>query len=103
MLLIFLFFLIVISCWFYIVLYGGCSCGNSCIGGGLQYGGQISSLIIMPSLLSSNVGGSVDDGLCSKSFCANTFSNGVGIPTIMVKTRNDVNSIKFKIEINTYI
>ena len=40
-----------------IVVYGGCSCGNSCIGGGgLQYGGQISSLIIMSSLLLSNVG-----------------------------------------------
>ena len=40
-----------------IVVYDVCSFGIPCIGGGgLQYGGQISSLIIMPSLLSSNVG-----------------------------------------------
>ena len=51
------FLLNVIRCGSCIVVYGDCSCGNSCIGGGgLQYGGQISSLIIMSSLLLSNVG-----------------------------------------------
>ena len=88
------FLLIVISWWFCIVVYGDCFCGNSCIGGGgLQYGGQISSLIIIPLLLSSNVGGSGNDVLCSASSCANKFSNAVGIPIIVAKARNGINTL----------
>ncbi len=94
------FFLYVISWWSCIVVVDGdCSYGNSCIGGGgLQYGGQISSLIIMSSL-SSNVGGNGDDGLCFASSCSNTFSNTVGIPEIIANTIKDVWTIKFKNEI----
>ena len=80
------FFLIVISWWSCIVVYGDCSCGNSCIGGGgLQFGGQISSLIIMSSLLSSNVGDGGGDWscLCSAfSPCSKTFSNTIGMAVI---------------------
>ena len=77
--------------------YGGCSCGNSFIGGdGLQYGGQISSLIIIPLLLSSNVGGGDWCCLCFVSFpYANTFSNTVSIPEIIANAIKDVITIEF--------
>jgi hypothetical protein len=86
------------------LFYGGCSYGNSCLGGGgLQYGSQISSLIIVPSLFSSNVGDNGGDSSClcsASSHCANKFSNTDGIPAaIITNTIKDVNTIKFKIEI----
>ena len=94
------FFFIIISWWSCIVVYGDCSCGNSCIGGGgLQYGGQISSLIIMPSLLSSNVGDVEWFCFCSvSSLCANTFSNTVSIPANIANTIKDVITIEFYFE-----
>ena len=100
MLLIFLDSYCVIRCGSCIIVYGDCSCGNSRIGGGgLQYGGQISSLIIMSSLLLSNVGCSGgDDWLGSTSSCANTFSNTIDIPEIIANTIKDVYTIKFKNE-----
>jgi hypothetical protein len=103
MLLIFLDSYCVIRCGSCIIVYGDCSCGNSRIGGGgLQYGGQISSLIILSSLLLSNIGYNGDDGLCSTSSCANTFSNTVNIPEIIANTIKDVYTIKFKNEIIVY-
>jgi hypothetical protein len=36
-------------------------------------------------------------------FCANIFSNAVGIPTIIAKVRNDVNTIKLKVEIILFL
>ena len=53
----------------------------------------------MSSLLSSNIGGNIDEGLCSASFCETTFKNTIDIPTSMAKARNDANTFKFKIEI----
>ena len=51
-------------------------------------------------IIASNVGGSGNDRLCFiSSCCVYTFSNAVGIPIIIVEIRNDVNTIKFKIEI----
>ena len=84
------------------LFYGDdCSCGNSWIGGGgLQYGGQISSLIIMPSLLSYNAGDGGDSSFLCYGFspCANTFSNTVGIPEIIANTIKDVITIEFTFE-----
>jgi hypothetical protein len=36
-------------------------------------------------------------------FCANIFSNAVGIPTIIAKVRNDVNTLKLKVEIILFL
>ena len=36
-------------------------------------------------------------------FCANIFSNAVSIPTIIAKVRNDVNTIKLKVEIILFL
>ena len=48
------------------------------------------------------LGSSGDDGLCSTSSCANTFSNTVNIPEIIANTIKDVYTIKFKNEIIVY-
>ena len=64
-------------------------------GGGLQYGGQISSLIIIPLLLSSDVDGDWSCLCSASSPCPNTFSNTVSIQEIIAIAIKDVITIEF--------